>query len=492
MIALFLFLLFAFLCWKKRISSFNRFELLFAFGVKLLFSFGYFYYYVYVVGNGQLEAGNHSVLLVNGDFYTFFGEAKELHDVFYTSPTDFFKLFFGLDDSLAPKYLEYTEHWTHLKPGIMNDSQNVMRVNALIYFIGGGSLVVHFILVNAVVLFSTVYFVNSFEKRTTFSKRFVFWLLLLIPSFAFSNASIIKEPFLFSGILLMLGAVFNSNKKAIFQWQFYVGILLMVMFKAYVLLFFVPLAALYLVSRAIKIRLIYFVISSFLVVSSVLFFSVKTRNLVTQTISDKQYDFMNVGRGGVHLLRQDSLFYVSESLKKLITFKNEFFVEVPKNLRANYVQSGSIYPFENYVFKQTDSSVAIFYINPRANSFFESTPIQRSFSNLVKTAPEAFFRAAICPTFMDVGGWKMKIHFIETLFLYGFIFYSFIRNRKSATQTDRSLQFILIGSAVLLFLLIGWTTPVFGAIVRYRLPAILFLLIASMLCAVPKTKSEER
>jgi hypothetical protein len=80
---------------------------------------------------------------------------------------------------------------------------------------------------------------------------------LLLPSFAFSNASIIKEPFLFSGILLAFGAVVNSEKKTFVQWQFYVGILLMLMFKGYVLLFLFPICGIYLISRVVRLNFKY-------------------------------------------------------------------------------------------------------------------------------------------------------------------------------------------------------------------------------------------
>ena len=481
MIAVILILLFAFICWKKQVHVLGKFDLLLAFGLKLILAFGYFYFYVYISGNGKLEAGNHSSVLVNGDFYTFFSESKELHDVFAKSSSDFFKLFFGLDDSLATKYLEHTEHWTHVKPGIINDSQNVMRVNALFYFIGQGNIAVHFIIVGALTLFSTHFFVEKFAARTQFSPKKLFWILLLLPSFAFSNASIIKEPFLFSGILLAFGAVVNSEKKTFVQWQFYVGILLMLMFKGYVLLFLFPICGIYLISRVIRLNFKYLISVLTICCLLLLVFSTQTQFKLTRTLSEKQYDFMNVARGGVHLTRNDTVFFIPEYQLNQVKFNNEFFVSVKKNFPAFIVQKGKVYPYKKYVFKQADTSLAVYYINPRANTFFEATPINSSFSQLVLNTPEAFFRAAFCPTFSDIGGWKMKFHFFETLFVFGFVFYFFKKYRVFTSSNDRDYQLILISTAFLLFLLIGYTTPVFGAIIRYRLPAYLFLIIACLL-----------
>ncbi|MCC6541585.1 MAG: hypothetical protein IT225_05150, partial [Flavobacteriales bacterium] len=46
---------------------------------------------------------------------------------------------------------------------------------------------------------------------------------------------------------------------------------------------------------------------------------------------------------------------------------------------------------------------------------------------------------------------------------------------------DKALLASLLGYVTLLALVIGWTTPVMGAVVRYRTPLLPFLLIAGLL-----------
>lgn len=48
-------------------------------------------------------------------------------------------------------------------------------------------------------------------------------------------------------------------------------------------------------------------------------------------------------------------------------------------------------------------------------------------------------------------------------------------------SVDRGLLTSLLAFVILMALVIGWTTPVMGAIVRYRTPALPFLLIAGLL-----------
>ena len=47
-------------------------------------------------------------------------------------------------------------------------------------------------------------------------------------------------------------------------------------------------------------------------------------------------------------------------------------------------------------------------------------------------------------------------------------------------------RFVSLVFCLLLALVIGWTTPVIGALVRYRVPLLPFLLLAFMCIADPK------
>jgi hypothetical protein len=52
-------------------------------------------------------------------------------------------------------------------------------------------------------------------------------------------------------------------------------------------------------------------------------------------------------------------------------------------------------------------------------------------------------------------------------------------------QKEKGIIFILIIFALQLFLLIGWTTPVLGAITRYRFPAQLALILVGLIILKP-------
>ena len=60
-----------------------------------------------------------------------------------------------------------------------------------------------------------------------------------------------------------------------------------------------------------------------------------------------------------------------------------------------------------------------------------------------------------------------------------------IGHRRILGPNDPAILFFLISFITILGLVIGYTTPVMGAIVRYRTPAIPFLLIAALILHDP-------
>ncbi len=74
---------------------------------------------------------------------------------------------------------------------------------------------------------------------------------------------------------------------------------------------------------------------------------------------------------------------------------------------------------------------------------------------------------------------------LEVWLLFGFLTYVIFHRRKLDTNS-KNLVLGLILFAVFLTLLIGWTTPVLGAIARYRFPAQLALVLVGLILIQPK------
>ena len=97
-------------------------------------------------------------------------------------------------------------------------------------------------------------------------------------------------------------------------------------------------------------------------------------------------------------------------------------------------------------------------------------------TSLIKAAPFALFNTFLRPQPFDNINVLSLIAMLE---VFGFIVLlgiTFIHPRSNSQKSVNLLLFSM-NFALILGLLIGWTTPVLGAIVRYRIPIMLFILI---------------
>ncbi|MEY4603377.1 MAG: hypothetical protein RIT43_669, partial [Bacteroidota bacterium] len=127
----------------------------------------------------------------------------------------------------------------------------------------------------------------------------------------------------------------------------------------------------------------------------------------------------------------------------------------------------------------------ITYFTPGCRSFIETTPINESFVQLMKNIPEALANSYLRPYLFDPGSRLKYLSMLEVWFLSVFLVFSLFQRRK-LNAVEKAIIFGMVVFALTLFLLIGWTTPVIGAIARYRFPAQLALVVVGLISFKPK------
>ena len=148
---------------------------------------------------------------------------------------------------------------------------------------------------------------------------------------------------------------------------------------------------------------------------------------------------------------------------------------------AKHVQPGMKLPFDDIRLTPEDGPWPVYFKGDRCGSYFPVTPINDSFGQLIKNIPEALFNASFRPTPFDNGGNLKWFNFLETILLFGFIIFVLLRMKIYRTMDQHVVFWCLLIFAVTLLVLIGWTTPVMGALVRYRVPAYLVLFLLACL-----------
>lgn len=440
--------------------------------IALILKYGYAFFFIAIYtayyGGGELTA----------DAGRFFEESKELQEVFYSSPKDFLQFIFGLnnDPDFINTYLSNTNHWNAGSQFLLNDSRNVMRFNALILFISNGNVYIHFL------IFSFISFLASFDlfqflrKNSTVHSGILLFVILLAPSIAFWSSSIIKEPLLITGLFIFIRGVFDDLSLKQKSWRILVGAILLVGFKPYVFIAVLVGIACYFVFKYLAVsRWLQFSII-FVFGFGVLYFTGGLKTM-THVISKQQEDFMNVRDGGLYLHADEGHYYYiyyNNRSKFHIDGKKAVLKEATGAKYMAIKDNFNRRPINlNAVGDTFDIAVQL----SQAGSGFEITPIRDNFGTMIYMIPEVFFNTYIRPIPGPNKTWLALPAFFENIiYIIGFILAIFIFPRKTTRRTyDMIWTFAIIG--VVVTLIVGWTTPVTGAIVRYIIPAQAMLLI---------------
>jgi hypothetical protein len=433
----------------------------------------------------------HSLVYGGGDLSndgaSFMLEGKYLNQVFQESWMDYLKLLtgWGANDALIHKYLYMTEYWSTGNLTIINDSKNIVRIHSIIHFFSSGNTSVHLAVFCLVSLFASVHIYKAIEGYTDLPKALVFWTLALFPSVIFWTSNMLKEPFMFLGLSLALRAILEHTtplKRVLFGL---IGFILLLSFKPYILI------CLFIASALMLMHFYVFnekwVATGGVLITVILSFTLipsKPSKWTIHHLSRKQFDFINVGKGGLHVLSDTCFYYFQPHQYKNLTF-NETHVELIKPTRAYIVQFGSTKQPVSILLKPKSEKWRISYFKSGCSSYIPVTPLNDSWSQLALNIPEALLNSVLRPFPNDNGSFLKHFGFIENIvFLLVAIFTLF--HKRSPNLAQRKALLLMIGFSLLLFLLVGWITPVLGAIVRYRFPAQLALLLCCLTLVDPQ------
>ncbi|MCT4560981.1 MAG: hypothetical protein N4A41_06355 [Crocinitomicaceae bacterium] len=459
----------------KKINILSKWDLPLAFAVKI--GAGLFFLFVYSLhyGKGALSADA-------GDYLR---ESTILHQVATVNFWDYLKLLTGIGETeeLMYSYLGNTNHWDMLEYSLLNDAKNVIRFHSLVQFGSFGEPFVHEIAVCLLGLIPLYQLFVSIYPYSQLQPRLVFWLIVLLPSTLFWTSGILKEPFLFIGIGFVLRSLLDKNLKVKRKLLYFtIGLVFMLMFKPYVLICLLTALTFYFFTKYFfSNRPLVSLLTLMGLGLLILHLFPPLKNGLIQTLSYKQFDFRNIGRGGSHLYDGKSYYYVPLDQMEHLQF-SEGNVTVKKPILAEQ------YSGKNANFEPTrlsaNSNYQVAYRGIRCESYVSVTMIQNSYSQLVKNIPEALSISMIHPLPTDGGSWLKYPSMIETWSLLALMIY-LIYHVKNRNKVNDILVISLMIFALSLLLLIGWTTPVIGAVARYRFPAQLAIAIAAIVYVQP-------
>ncbi|MES2555943.1 MAG: hypothetical protein V4604_07330 [Bacteroidota bacterium] len=481
MVFFLLLLIGAWILWKRTTDGLLKYDLLIAWAIKLAAGWLFLVVYSEYYGSGTLTA----------DPRAFMRESALLNHVAHESFTDYLRFLAGMETQpMIDHYLSATTHWSSGDLTLFNDSKNVIRVNSLLYFLSNGNVYLHILVFGFLSLLGFRELYLTFTKVVSFPKRRFWYALILLPSLVFWTGSMLKEPLMIVGLCLVIRAWFGELGNASRIWRWVIGLLLLTAFKPYVLLCLLPAIILYVLTVKVFKNRIWLAFSvMFAVFMAIITFLPAPREKGVFYLTRKQFDFVNIGKGGIHAYADSCFYFFRPDQFKYLNITKDDSVFLTRPLHAKKVALGKALPFEDVTLMPNKKAWFMYFRSNGCTSYVPVTPIGSSSAQLVCNIPEALTNAAFRPFFGDPGGWLKYFAVVETIVLFGWVLYAF-SFWKSATKQTRIQVVSLLLFAVCLLLLIGWITPVLGAMVRYRIPAYLAIFVAAALL-FRKTKPTE-
>ena len=355
------------------------------------------------------------------DTFRYFDDSAILYNSLHNNPTDFFKMMSGIgidNHYFDENYFSKMNNWYRsYENGLINDNRLVIRINALIRIFSFGSYHIH------AVIFNFFAFIGAFELSRLFfkiskTKWKSYIAAFLIPSFVFWSSGVLKETLLIG----LLGIWLN---RAYLIWHNEIS------FKNSVLVlfgfFFLFVLKIY-VLLAFSPVIIYWSIN--------------------KIIRDWRFSlFLTFTAFAGILLITPLVFHQIDPLHILVQKQHDFI-----NLAETF---------------DAKSKIELFYMEESYLSFLNAAPI--GFIN-------SFFR----PYPWDINSFLVLLPFLENLLLLVLLIFTCIyRNKLDKNQFEFILSSIIfIGG---LYVVIGVSTPVIGAIVRYKIPGLPFVFICLLI-----------
>jgi len=446
-----------------------------------------------LVGFGIKVAGGTALTLLytyhytdrsTADIFKYFDDAKVMYSSAFEHPIDFLKMLTGLGNDNSYFDLTYynrMNHWYRHYSAYYNDNHTIIRWNALVMFLSGGHFMVHTVFMCFLSTLGLIGIFRSFSDHS--APRPLFLLLFLTPSLSFWGSGVLKEGL----VLFGLGGLFwslknwlngNATKSKLFI--FLIAFLCLVSTKYYLLAILFPgLLALILLRLTKSQKPALWFAGSYSLAIVAFFFVGKINSSLdpAANLAHKQKDFINLANGGMYVERTDlagvdTLFIPAKEyhhVRKINGFAYLDQVEIYQVYKAN--ELGPITAHKKTV-TSFPARILLDIGLTKSQVFLPS--LDSSWKSYCKAIPYALFNIL----FQPVNPGNNPLYWLalaENCFILVLLLYCFWPPLPFLTWTRSPLYLLAVYFVVGSLVLIGLTTPVAGALMRYKIPALPFL-----------------
>ena len=415
------------------------------------------------------------------DIYKYFDDAKVIYHSVYTNPIDFLKMMSGIgndSDYFNQNYYNRMNHWYRQYSAYYNDNHTIIRWNVLIMFLSKGHFMPHTLYMSFVSTIGLIATYRAFETMEPNKNYFI--LLFITPSLAFWGSGVLKEGlviFGIGGLFWSLRAWLNQGRTTYFTLVFTCSIFILALTKYYLLAILLPgVIASFMCMQFRWFKPAYLFIALYFVALLFFFFLGKISPALdpAANLAHKQSDFIKLAKGGMYIQISDNqgidtLFVSSQEYGRIIQQKDK--VQIKQVFQVQrYSQKKLSKPFKN-PYLNSDIQGRVLLDNGVTRSKIEIPELKPDWQSYFKAIPDAYFNVFLQP----ISPGKNPLYwmaFLENMFVLLCIGYSLFKFQLFKGLFQSPIQLLALFFVLGSLLLIGLTTPVIGALVRYKIPAL--------------------
>jgi hypothetical protein len=355
------------------------------------------------------------------DIFRYYDDSAVLFTAAFEHPWDFFRMMSGYDAGSTDLFHYYNEmrNWFNSEM-IFNDSRTMIRLNVMMRFVAFGKYFPHAIIMSFLGMMGLT---GLFRVFIAVLPGREFWMMIvvyLLPSTLLWSSGMIKEAFLLFSIGMLL---YNFNN--------------------------------YFTEKKLTLKRI----------SGILFFSFCLLNI-------KSYVLFAVLPGIISWI-------VCMYMKKFRWLPALAIHTVYLLLLFNLAYLFTHHPVPELL----SSKQHEFYLlaeREHAKSVITLNNLDGTTATLIRNIPSAFLVTLTRPHLLEIDNPFILLAALENLFIISFLIFCLAGINRESLRKMPPVFYPAIYFSIIMFILIGLVTPILGAIVRYKVPALPFLLFAFM------------
>lgn len=420
----------------------------------------------------------------DADIFKYYLDGKALHALAEEDAALFWAVFLGRDDEHAPQtmknwvamdagYMEFMEY-DAVQPWVL-PQRFPIRINALLCFLTNGKLFYHTLFFVVLGLIGLLGVIQVLPKE---KQLFGLIVLGLLPSSLVWTSLMVKETLLLFGIGIALAGWLKCKKRWLCILSVVSGLLLVYVVSQHTFVLVLLSSAIYLAITYWKNYKRYILVAGVLACVLV---GLKHQSILN-TIASKYNHQQKIGRGGAYFsdLQNERHYYLSSEAFEHYFLENNLLknindtVLINTSITLNNYENGKISP--NTTNFETETKLRLSVYAPTANSFYETSSLEANVWSFIQFLPHALVIGFLLPV-IDFG--INSVFFLENLFVLVLIGWIFYRYLKSPTKelNKKALVLAILSFTLMSLLLITYTNPIIGNVVRYKSLGVMGVLL---------------